>query len=146
MMITNIYSNVTYCYFCHLRTGMWTCVHNRSWFSLAKTHTQTVGCMDYSVAVIHCSEWVYSDTLQPSWCSCPPLPPDRWWCEGRQCVPGWWMGWLLSDYQWPTAQPTHSPPHHTDTWGGCCQFYTHKGQLGGSEWGPLNLHKQLQKI
>ena len=35
---------------------------------------------------------------------------------------------------------------HCSVWataglGWCCQFYTHKGQLGGSEWGPWKLHK-----
>ena len=81
------------------------------------------------------------DTSQPHWCSCPPLPPDRWWCEGGQCV----LEWRMSQSQRTTPLPTPSPHHHTDTWGWCCQFYTHKGQLGGSEWGPLNLHKQLHE-
>ena len=47
-----------------------------------EAHTHTVGCMDYFPAVIHCAKQVYSDTLQPSWCSCPPLPPDRAVCPG----------------------------------------------------------------
>ena len=100
----------------------------------------------------HCSAVIFHSVLEhirtfhASWCSCPPLSQDRWWWEGGQCVQGWWMGWLLlSHSQWTTTQPALPPHHHTDTWGWCCQFYTHKGQLGGSEWGPLNLHKQLHE-
>ena len=155
---------------------------------------------------------VHIDTSIWHWCSCPPLPPDRWWmgcvyayqllslsscryawipsCKPKfvsssVTVPSNFLIWVFSvgiiggyftatgdrlqlvhlavfhpggtfsagdsftswqslpQSQKPTAQLPLPPHHHTDTRGWCCQFYIHKGQLGGSEWGPLNLHKPL---
>ena len=42
--------------------------------------------------LFHLIELEHIDTSPSNWCSCPPLPPDRWWCEGGQCVLEWWMG------------------------------------------------------
>ena len=42
----------------------------------------------------HLLELEHTGTSPSSWCSCSPLPPDRWRCEGGQCVLGWggWVG------------------------------------------------------
>ena len=110
------------------------CIYSDRAYTQSEVHTHC-----YSV-LIHLLELGHTGTSPSSWCNYPPLAPDRWWWGGGQCVLGWWMVLLsLPQSQWPIAQQTHSPHHHTDTWGWCCQFYTHKGQLGGSEWGLLNL-------
>ena len=71
----------------HMYAKAW-CIYSDRAYIQSEVHTHC-----YSV-LIHLLEPEYTGTSSSSWCSCPPLTPHRWWCEGEQCVLGWWMGLL----------------------------------------------------